>query len=129
MQADNGGKPGEPVRLLALEEEARQRTRAEVALAAEARRTEELREVADFQRTMLVSMDPATIGASLRRTLLEQLSAEGDEAAIAVLQGLTATVCSRLAGVNGLVQEEVLAPSKDNVFQRLWAKVGRLGRK
>ncbi len=66
---------------IALEEEARQRTRAEVALAAEARRTEELREVADFQRTMLVSMDPATIGASLRRTLLEQLSAEGDEAA------------------------------------------------
>ena len=65
----------------------------------------------------------------LQRDVLWGMLAEGDEAAIAVLQGLTATVCSRLAGVNGLVQEEVLAPSKDNVFQRLWAKVGRLGRK
>ncbi len=54
--------------------------------------------------------------------------AEGDDAAVSVLQGLTSTVCARLGGVNSLVQQEVLAP-KGNVFSRLWAKVGKLGRK
>ncbi len=54
--------------------------------------------------------------------------AEGDDAAIQVLHGLTATVCGRLGGVNSLVQDEVLAP-KGNVFSRLWAKVGNMGKK
>jgi CRP-like cAMP-binding protein len=54
--------------------------------------------------------------------------AEGDDAAIHVLQGITATVCGRLGGVNSLVQDEVLAP-KGNVFSRLWAKVGNMGKK
>jgi CRP-like cAMP-binding protein len=64
----------------------------------------------------------------LERSALWAILSEGDEAAVNVLQGLTSTVCSRLRDVNRLVQEEVLAP-KGNVFTRLWAKVGKLGRK
>ncbi len=84
-------------------------------------------------------LDPAPRSASalaktdgsfyeLDRAALWGMLAEGDEAAIHVLQGITSTVCSRLGQVNGLVQQEVLAP-KGNVFSRLWSKVGKLGRK
>ena len=64
----------------------------------------------------------------IQRETLWALLAEGDDAAIQVLQGLTSTVSLRLGDVNRLVQEEVLAP-RGSVFGRLWAKVGRLGRK
>ena len=64
----------------------------------------------------------------LERTALWGMLSEGDEAAIRVLQGLTSTVCARLGEVNTLVQAEVLAP-RGNVFQRLWTKVGTLGKK
>lgn len=84
-------------------------------------------------------LDPAPRSASvvatssgsayrLTRDALWQMLAEGEGAAIKTLQGLTATVCSRLAGVNELVQEEVIRP-RGNVFTRLWRKVSGRGRR
>ena len=50
--------------------------------------------------------------------------AEGDSAAVKVLQAITATVCERLSSVNVKVQEEVMRP-RSNVFSRLFASVFR----
>jgi CRP-like cAMP-binding protein len=76
--------------------------------------------------TVTASTDGAAFEIS-RRVLWEML-AEGDPAAVTILQGLTATVCARLGDVNRLVQEEVVKP-KGNVFARLWKSVARGGRK
>lgn len=84
-------------------------------------------------------LDPAPRSASvvatssgaaykLTRDALWQMLAEGEEAAVKTLQGLTATVCGRLAGVNELVQQEVIRP-RGNVFTRLWRKVSSKGRR
>ena len=82
-------------------------------------------------------LDPAPRSASvvatsagsayeLTRDALWQMLGEGELAAIKTLQGLTATVCTRLAGVNELVQNEVIRP-RGNVFTRLWRKVSSRG--
>ena len=64
----------------------------------------------------------------LTRDALWLMLAEGEGAAIKTLQGLTATVCGRLAGVNEMVQQEVIRP-RGNVFTRLWRKVSGRGRR
>jgi CRP/FNR family cyclic AMP-dependent transcriptional regulator len=58
----------------------------------------------------------------LDREQLWSLLATGDTAAVKALQGLSATVCSRLGDVNRLVQEEVIRP-RGNAFSRLWTKL------
>lgn len=63
----------------------------------------------------------------LDRDVLWSMLGEGDAAAIKALQGLTATVCARLARVNELVQQEVVRP-RGNAFARLWRKVSGRGR-
>jgi len=78
-------------------------------------------------------LDPAPRSASvvakgpvraleLDREQLWSLLATGDSAAVKTLQGLSATVCARLGGVNTLVQEEVMRP-QGNAFGRLWKKL------
>jgi len=54
----------------------------------------------------------------LDRATVWGMLADGDPAAIKLLQGITATVCARLDGVNRLVQEEVVRP-RGNPFSRL----------
>jgi len=73
-------------------------------------------------RSATVVATSAVVAFSVERELVWQMLAEGDSAAIKVMQGLTATVCGRLADVNRLVQEEVIRP-KGNVFSRIWNKV------
>ncbi|MHC4832991.1 MAG: serine/threonine-protein kinase [Planctomycetota bacterium] len=106
---------------IALEEEARQRDRAELALGAEAQRTEELREVADFQRAMLVSMDPAVIGSALRRTLLEQIALAGDDAAVERLESALVGI-DFTGAASGLLDAELLEPSRSIVASEFAAQ-------
>ena len=76
--------------------------------------------------TVVATTDGAAFEVS--RVVLWEMLAEGNPAAVTILQGLTATVCGRLGDVNRLVQEEVVKP-RGNVFSRLWKSVSRAGRK
>ena len=58
----------------------------------------------------------------LPRDVVWAFLAEGDPAAIKLLQALTAIACARLADVNRLVQEEVVRP-RGSVFKRLLSSV------
>jgi CRP/FNR family transcriptional regulator len=58
----------------------------------------------------------------LTRDAVWELLARGEPSAARLLQSLTATVCERLASVNGLVQNEVVAP-RGGVFSRLFQSV------
>ncbi len=79
-------------------------------------------------RSATIVATSAGAAFELSRDALWQMLAEGEGAAIKTLQGLTATVCGRLAGVNEMVQEEVIRP-RGNVFTRLWRKVSGRGRR
>jgi len=78
-------------------------------------------------------LDPAPRSATVRakgkvtaieldRATVWGMLADGDSAAVKVLQGITATVCERLADVNHKVQNEVVRP-RGNVFKRLFSSV------
>ncbi len=54
----------------------------------------------------------------LDRATVWGMLADGDPAAIKLLQGITAVVCARLDGVNRLVQDEVVQP-RGTPFSRL----------
>ena len=54
-----------------------------------------------------------------RRELVVALLTAADPAGLKVLQGITATVSSRLNSVNSSVRKEVARP-RANVFRRLW---------
>lgn len=75
-------------------------------------------------RSATVTARTAGALVELDRAELWGLLADGDPGAVKVLQALTATVCSRLADVNGLVRDEVTRP-RGNVFSRLWKSVWR----
>jgi len=79
-------------------------------------------------RSATVIATSAVVAYEISRDQLWAMLAEGDSGATKMLQGLTATVCARLEGVNRLVQEEVVRP-KGNVFSRLWKKVSNKGKK
>ncbi|MCP4868476.1 MAG: cyclic nucleotide-binding domain-containing protein [Proteobacteria bacterium] len=79
-------------------------------------------------RSATVVATATVIAYEITREQLWAMLAEGDSGAVKMLQGLTATVCARLEGVNKLVQEEVVRP-KGNVFSRIWKKVSAKGRK
>ncbi len=74
--------------------------------------------------TVVATSEVTTI--ELERDVVWGLLADGDPAAVKVLQSITATVCSRLADVNAQVQAEVVKP-RGNVFSRLFSSV--FGRK
>ena len=78
-------------------------------------------------------LDPAPRSATVRangpvtaieldRATVWGMLADGDSAAVKVLQAITATVCERLSDVNVKVQEEVVRP-RGNVFKRLFSSV------
>jgi CRP/FNR family transcriptional regulator, cyclic AMP receptor protein len=80
------------------------------------------------RRSATVVATSSVVAYEITRAELWAMLAEGDSGAVKMLQGLTATVCARLEGVNRLVQEEVVRP-KGNVFSRIWKKVSAKGRK
>lgn len=77
-------------------------------------------------RSATVTARSAVTAIELERGVVWGLLAEGDPAAVKALQSITATVCERLAAVNGQVQSEVVRP-RGNVFGRLFSSV--FGRK
>lgn len=79
-------------------------------------------------RSATVVATSTVLAYEITRDELWGMLREGDTGAVKMLQGLTATVCARLEGVNRLVQEEVVRP-KGNVFSRIWAKVSAKGKK
>lgn len=56
------------------------------------------------------------------RDQLWDMVRRGDSAAIKTLQKLTVLMCQRLQEVNGMIQQEVVAP-KGHWFSRLWQKL------
>lgn len=56
------------------------------------------------------------------RDQLWDMVRRGDTAAIKTLQKLTMLMCQRLQDVNGMIQQEVVAP-KGHFFSRLWQKL------
>ncbi len=62
------------------------------------------------------------VAIELDRATVWGMLADGDSAAVKVLQAITATVCERLEDVNVKVQEEVVRP-RGNVFKRLFSSV------
>jgi CRP-like cAMP-binding protein len=79
-------------------------------------------------RSATVVATSRVLAYEIQRDELWAMLAEGDPGAVKVLQGLTATVCGRLDGVNKLVQEAVIQP-RGSVFSRLWKKVSGRGKK
>ena len=77
-------------------------------------------------RSATVTAKGKVTAVELERDVVWALLAEGDPAAVKVLQAITATVCERLADVNGKVQSEVVRP-RGNAFARLFSSV--FGRK
>lgn len=77
-------------------------------------------------RSATVTARGKVTAVELERSVVWALLAEGDPAAVKALQAITATVCERLADVNGKVQNEVVRP-RGNVFKRLFSSV--FGRK
>ncbi len=77
-------------------------------------------------RSATVTAKGKVTAIELERDVVWGLLADGDPAAIKALQRITATVCERLADVNGMVQKEVVKP-RGNVFGRLLSSV--FGRK
>ncbi len=73
-------------------------------------------------RSATVTARSEVTASELSREDLWGMLAEGEKAAIQLLQGLSGTVCARLAECNRLVQDEVLKPDT-NVFKRLWNAV------
>ena len=64
----------------------------------------------------------AVTAVEIERDAVWALLAEGDSAAIKLLQSLTAQACERLASVNRLVQDEVVKP-RGSAFKRLFSSV------
>ena len=73
-------------------------------------------------RSATATAKGAVTALELERDAVWALLAEGDSAAIKLLQTLTAQACERLAAVNRLVQEEVVRP-RGSVFKRLVSSV------
>ncbi len=79
-------------------------------------------------------LDPAPRSASvvatskgeayeLTREDFLSLLGESDPTALALLRLLTGTVCTRLAGVNKMVENEVVKPQEDSGFKGLWNRI------
>lgn len=64
----------------------------------------------------------------LSRDQLIGMAERAEPVAAKVLQALTALVCSRLGAVNGMVQDAVVKPKNENVWNRLWKSVSGFGR-
>lgn len=78
-------------------------------------------------RSATVIAATPVVAYEIQRDAVWAMLAEGETAAIKTLQGLTATVVTRLAQVNTLVQQEVVRPH-GNVFSRLWKKIAGKGK-
>jgi CRP-like cAMP-binding protein len=73
-------------------------------------------------RSATVRAKGDVVAIELDRATVWGMLADGDSAAVKVLQAITATVCERLEDVNVKVQEEVVRP-RGNVFKRLFSSV------
>ena len=73
-------------------------------------------------RSATVRANGPVVAIELDRATVWGMLADGDSAAVKVLQAITATVCERLSDVNVKVQEEVVRP-RGNVFKRLFSNV------
>ena len=73
-------------------------------------------------RSATVKAKGDVVAVEIDRATVWGMLADGDSAAVKVLQGITATVCQRLGDVNRKVQEEVVRP-RGNVFKRLLSSV------
>ena len=73
-------------------------------------------------RSATVRAKGTVVAVELDRATVWGMLADGDSAAVKVLQAITATVCERLSDVNVKVQEEVVRP-RGNVFKRLFGSV------